>query len=258
MNHFTDNIERIILHTIPRISILASAILAMGLSCGASAADKASTANPFKAGPAATSLVVSSSMTSAGPLVVFSGLRSGYTITANGSLVTVLKKSTGATSSHAGPIRFQFSDRNVAWNNWTLLSNTNTDYIDADGPAQLYRLYDAAFGRKPDLAGLGYWIKVRDSGTFLRDIASGMADSAEMGVLSDADFISKVYYNVNLTPISVAERDRWVSNFKLWRERLFMTPSQARGNFLSKYSEFEWHRVRLDPEYRNGIDYIPN
>ncbi len=205
-------------------------------------------------------MVVSSSTTSAGQLVVFSGLRSGYTITADGTYsptVTVRNLKTGARSKHAGPVRFQFSDRNVAWNNWALRTNITTDLTPVDGPAHLYRLYHAAFGRKPDLAGIGYWIKASDSGISLTDIAGSMALSSEMGGVTDTRFIEKVYFNLHGQVVPAETLERVLGWLTLWQHEYHWTPLHARGIWLAKVSGEEAHRRALDSETRNGVEYIP-
>lgn len=60
--------------------------------------------------------------------------------------------STGTDSLHDIE-RLQFSDYNVA-----------LDTDSANSAGGIYRLYQAAFDRQPDLPGLGYWIKAADNG----------------------------------------------------------------------------------------------
>jgi hypothetical protein len=75
--------------------------------------------------------------------------------------------------------------------------------FDEDGAAaKLYRLYRAAFGRSPDVRGLGYWKDVLDSkGVLIDQVAVDFLASKESqeiyGVsISNADFVAKLYQNV--------------------------------------------------------------
>ena len=67
--------------------------------------------------------------------------------------------------------------------------------------AQAYRIYQAAFNRTPDQAGLGYWIGRVDHGAKLDDIARGFMQSAEFKNLygsapSNTLLVEKFYQNV--------------------------------------------------------------
>lgn len=73
--------------------------------------------------------------------------------------------------------------------------------LDSGGVAgQVYRLYQAAFDRAPDLAGLGYWIDAGDGGVPLAELARAFAGSAEFaslyGQLDHQGFVAQLYLNV--------------------------------------------------------------
>ena len=84
--------------------------------------------------------------------------------------------------------RLKFSDATVA--------------LDINGtPGQAYRVYQAAFDRTPDLAGLGFWIHAMDNGASLRQVAEGFVDSPEFKAVyganpSSAQIVGKMYTNV--------------------------------------------------------------
>lgn len=63
-----------------------------------------------------------------------------------------------------------------------------------------YRLYQAAFDRQPDTAGLNYWLKQLDSGTSLAQIAQGFVQSNEFKTLNPgndpATLINNYYEHV--------------------------------------------------------------
>ena len=52
---------------------------------------------------------------------------------------------------------------------------------------QIYRLYQAAFERSPDLDGIGYWIYQSESGLDMVSVATAFAQSAEFGRIYGAD-----------------------------------------------------------------------
>jgi hypothetical protein len=84
--------------------------------------------------------------------------------------------------------RFQFSDVTLA--------------LDASGAAgKVYRLYQAAYDRKPDAGGLGFWISQADKGVTQTSIAEGFIGSAEFKNLygaapSNDALVSRIYKNV--------------------------------------------------------------
>ncbi|SFU87781.1 DUF4214 domain-containing protein [Pseudoduganella namucuonensis] len=73
---------------------------------------------------------------------------------------------------------------------------------DVDGNAgQVYRLYQAAFDRKPDDGGYDYWLGQADNGYSLADMALQFTKSAEFGKLygtapTNAEFVTRLYNNV--------------------------------------------------------------
>lgn len=119
----------------------------------------------------------------------FTGKRANYTIAkiATGFTVTDNVGLEGV-QVFTNIQRLNFSDVSVA--------------LDIDGTAgQVYRLYQAAFDRKPDLSGFAYQIAaVEVAGTGMTQLAQNFIDSPEFanryGNLSDAQFITQLYVNV--------------------------------------------------------------
>ena len=71
----------------------------------------------------------------------------------------------GSASALISVERLHFTDENIA--------------LDISGIAgQAYRLSQAAFDRKPDLKGLGYWINDKDLGSSRTTVAAGFILSA--------------------------------------------------------------------------------
>lgn len=100
--------------------------------------------------------------------------------------------------------RLHFSDTNVAF--------------DINGNAgQAYRLYQAAFDRKPDANGLSFWMDYLDSGHLLKEVATGFINSAEFinmyGENSTADqFVTNLYGNVLHRAPDQQGFDYWVDS----------------------------------------------
>ena len=119
--------------------------------------------------------------------VIYSGAKSAYAITNNTSSVTVSSGADG-TDTLTNIERIQFSDMTVA--------------LDISGIAgQAYRVYQAAFNRTPDNAGLKYWIGLMDGGYTLAGVASGFIASTEFKTLYGSNptnelLVSKLYDNV--------------------------------------------------------------
>jgi hypothetical protein len=126
------------------------------------------------------------------------GVRSAYTvqkvlapdslpIPASGPVYTVTARN-GTTQTLIDVERIAFADKTVA--------------LDIDGNAgAAYRLYQAAFNRTPDAAGLGFWISAIDHGMSLRDVAQGFVGSTEFKTIygsnpSSLDFVTKLYQNI--------------------------------------------------------------
>lgn len=77
-----------------------------------------------------------------------------------------------------------------------------TRRFDINGIAgQVYRLYQAAFGRIPDIGGLTNWVKAMDAGMTLAAVAQGFAASDEFALKygssqSTVAFVTMLYANV--------------------------------------------------------------
>jgi hypothetical protein len=135
--------------------------------------------------------------------------------------------------------RLQFSDVALAF--------------DTDGVAgQAYRIYQAAFGRKPDLAGLGYWIKDMDKGSSLTTVAAGFFQSAEFQQLygsnpSTNTLITNFYQNVLHRAPDQAGFDYWSNQFS----KGLITPAAA----LASFCESTENQAQVIGQIQNGIVY---
>jgi len=93
-----------------------------------------------------------------------------------------------------------------------------------------YRLYQAAFDRTPDKAGLNYWTNDLDRGASIQQVAKGFVDSAEFKTLNPANDQNSIINNYYL---HVLHRDADAAGFKYWQDSLAngMTPSEMLVSF---------------------------
>jgi serralysin len=174
--------------------------------------------------------------------VLFSGPRANFTIevTSSGHRVT---DSTGreGVDTLSGIERLKFTDKAVAF--------------DIDGTAgKLYRLYQAAFDRVPDLQGLGYWINSLDVGYSMQNVASGFYNSSEFKGLygaspSNFDFLTRLYNNIlNRAP----DQD----GFNWWLNVLDRGLA-SQQQVLIDFSDSAENRAQVIGSIQGGIEYTP-
>jgi hypothetical protein len=170
--------------------------------------------------------------------LVYASARAGATIAADGGTVSV----TDAAGNHAtlsNVERIQFSDGMVA--------------LDVNGTAgEAYRLYQAAFDRTPDKAGLGYWIAAMDKGMTLTQAAAGFSGSAEFANLygahaTDTQFVQALYQNVLHRAGDGAGADFWMHA---------LASSTTRADVLANFSESAENQAQVIGSIQNGIDYL--
>ncbi len=132
--------------------------------------------------------------------------------------------------------RVQFDDGQIAF--------------DLEGNAgRAYRLYQAAFDRTPDAAGLGYWIKALDNGATSEEIAQAFINSAEFKTLygssvSDGVFLTALYRNV-------LHRDPDTGGFAYWLD--LMSKGVARKTVLIQFSESPENVSQTRSRIESGI-----
>ena len=126
--------------------------------------------------------------------------------------------------------------------------------FDRDGTAgDVYRLYQAAFDRKPDAPGLGFWIRTMDVGdTDIASMSANFIASPEFGSsygtdVSDEGFIELLYANV----LDRAPDDPGQA---YWQERLagdFEWP-----DVLAHFADSPENRDQVADEIWDGIWYV--
>lgn len=125
--------------------------------------------------------------------------------------------------------------------------------LDVDaGPAQVFRLYQAAFDRTPDKGGLGYWIARYDAGMSLEDIGSQFIASREFAErygsnTSDAVFIDTLYQNILDRPGDAEGVAYWLQEAQ--------SGSRSRAEILVGFSESQENFENLISVIGQGIEY---
>lgn len=181
---------------------------------------------------------VSLSVTAAAGVSI-NGNQADYTITRSGTTYTVRSSAGGVTTYSAGE-RLNFKDATVA--------------LDTAGvPAQIYRLYKAAFNRKPDGAGLGYQIAaIETSGLPLAQVSQNFINSPEFssryGALDDSRFVTQLYQNV-------LGRAPDASGLSYHVQRL--GSGTARRDVLIGFSESPENQSGTSADIAAGIIYTP-
>lgn len=123
--------------------------------------------------------------------------------------------------------------------------------FDAEGNAgQVFRLYQAAFGRMPDTPGLSHNIRLADQGVSLDQLAAAFLGSPEFGRiypnwLSDAVLVDQLYLNV-------LDRRADAAGLAGWLERL-EEGSWTRSEMLVGFSESPENIQRLASMIGEGI-----
>jgi hypothetical protein len=158
------------------------------------------------------------------------------TTTTSGYIITAIPDD-GSSYSVGNQRRIQFADTSVA--------------LDLDSSGQLYRLYQAAFDRKPDPSGLGFWLAALDAGTTLQQIADAFVKSDEFQRLygsapTNQQFLTKLYNNV-------LHRLPDASGLAFWLEA--MQNGMSKPAALLAFSESPENTSQLAPAIQSGIAY---
>lgn len=135
------------------------------------------------------------------------------------------------------------------------LSFEGGDYISYETtgfPAEAYRLYQAAFDRTPDAAGLGFWIGRMGDGTSLHAVADAFVASSEFVKLvganaGDAEIITALYHNV-------LDRAPDASGFAYWSDALADRAIDVAG-MLVAFSKSPENQARVIGSLQVGYEF---
>jgi hypothetical protein len=208
--------------------------------------------NPAPASTAAPSLLSQSGPApsvrqgAAPEFITFRGNLSQYTVTPADGGFTVTDIVSGAAQLVPPNSRLRFADSALA--------------LDLDGVAgQAYRLYQAAFNRKPDLPGLGFQMNALEGlGRTLPEVAQNFIDSPEFsstyGSLDTVAFVTLLYANVLRRapdPEGLAFHVGYLNGTQPDGRRI------TRAEDLTGFSESPENKALVLPAIKNGIEYIP-
>jgi hypothetical protein len=124
------------------------------------------------------------------------------------------------------------------------------DVAQGDKAGSVYRLYQAAFGRTPDSAGVGFWISQLDKGLALGEIADAFLKSTEFAVAlsgfgsHDGGFARTLYANV-------LHRDPDLAGYDYWIKALGSGASRA--DMLISFSECPENIAQVASVVGNGF-----
>lgn len=171
----------------------------------------------------------------------YSGARADYTVTVAGTGLTVADAQPGrdGIDTLANVQRLKFADGWLAF--------------DTSGDAgEAFRLYQAAFGRAPDLVGLGFWIHVLDRGVALHDVAQTFLDSPEFaqrfGAPDVPQYVTQLYANVLHRAPDPGGFAFHVGNLE--------SGAIDRAGLLAFFSESPENQAALIGIIQNGIAYV--
>jgi serralysin len=128
--------------------------------------------------------------------------------------------------------------------------------LDTNGIAgQVFRLYQAAFDRAPDVAGMGYWLGRMDAGASL-DVLSHefMTGQKEFDALygvnpNDQEFLGHLYQNVLHRAPDQAGFDFWIDS---------MNKGITHEQVLKNFSESPENQAQVVGSMDHGILYTPS
>ncbi|GAB2837710.1 hypothetical protein GCM10027277_00680 [Pseudoduganella ginsengisoli] len=172
--------------------------------------------------------------------VEYSGVHSAYGVTVAGNAISVTDAL--GTDVLTSVERLKFSDVSVAFDT-------------AAGVAgQAYRIYQAAFDRLPDLAGVGYWIAVMDQGATLREVAAGFVQSTEFQARygshpTNAELVTHFYENV-------LHRAPEQSGYQYWLNVLDNNQATA-AEVLAYFADSPENVAAVAAVIGNGYEYVP-
>jgi serralysin len=172
---------------------------------------------------------------------IYQGSKGQYQITRSGTAyqVTDTVPNRDGIDSVQEVERLQFIDTSLAFD---ITGNSG----------QAYRLYQAAFNRKPDSSGLGYWIHQVDLGISLTEVANSFINSAESKALYgsgvSAGTLVNTFYN------NVLHRSPDQSGYDFWVPKI-SSSVQGAAEVLIGFSESSENQLQVIGSIQNGIEF---
>ena len=123
--------------------------------------------------------------------------------------------------------------------------------LDVNGNAgQTYRMYQAAFARRPDRDGVSYWVSQGDKGLSLHDLAGSFMGSAEFrGIYGASPSISQLvtgfYTNVLGRAPDSSGLNYWVGQVQ---------GGLSTSDLLVNFSESSENKTLVGSAIQNGIE----
>jgi len=168
--------------------------------------------------------------------VLYVGTKSSISISANETsyLVSTLGKVDTLNSIE----RISMSDGSVL----------ALDVRAGENAGSAYRLYQAAFDRKPDTVGLNYWTKDMDAGNSIQQVAKGFFDSAEFKTLNPSNDQNSLINNFYL---HVLHRDADATGLQYWNGE--MSKGMTASEVLVSFSESQENIGNVAAELGGGV-----
>jgi len=168
--------------------------------------------------------------------VFYAGTKSTVSVTNNGSSFTV--KANGKVDTLTNVERVGMGDGSVLALDVKVGENTGS----------AYRLYQAAFDRKPDAAGLKFWTGALDSGASATQVAQGFVSSKEFQTLNpgtDPTSLVNSYYQ------HVLHRPADAPGLAFWSDA--MNHGTTSAQVLVSFSESKENINNTAADLNNGV-----
>ncbi len=123
--------------------------------------------------------------------------------------------------------------------------------LDIDGAAgEVYRLYQAAFAREPDVEGIGFWLgRVENADVALSTVAQRFTESSEFvelyGALNSRGFVEQLYRNI-------LGREGDSEGVEFWLGRI-EEGGRTRGDILAAFADSPENIALVAPAISGGI-----
>ena len=168
--------------------------------------------------------------------VFYAGTKSTVSVTNNGSSFTV--KANGKVDTLTNVERVGMGDGSVL----------ALDVKAGENTGSAYRLYQAAFDRKPDAAGLKFWTGALDSGASATQVAQGFVSSKEFQTLNpgtDPTSLVNSYYQ------HVLHRPADAAGLAFWSDA--MNHGTTSAQLLVSFSESQENINNTAADLNNGV-----